>query len=406
MNKLIYPTLLQVGNTIDSHSWFNIIKRNGKKRKKKKREFKYNYIQTNKIILYPTNKQKYILNIWLNECVHLYNLANKYIKDNIKIKKDLNFIKIRKIMEFEIKNICSNNKLPKHVADYSIKHCVEMYKSGLSNKKEFNKFTIKNLKTDRRKKNMVIENSAVSKKKNSIFISILGEIKSSLPLSTIQQNSILQYDKIKKIYYIISPITTNKEKTIEHYEKCGIDIGVRTFMTVYSPEESLEIGSNTNNVIDDINNRLDSIKSSKANNNITMKKYKKIHIKYTDKLRNKINDLHNKSARYLLERFDTILIGKVSTKSMISNLKGNLRKIVKRRLIGLSHYRFRMKLISMSNKFGSEIKLINEYRTTKKCCNCNNIKNNVGSNKIYKCDMCPLILDRDINASINIYKLC
>jgi hypothetical protein len=54
--------------------------------------------------------------------------------------------------------------------------------------------------------------------------------------------------------------------------------------------------------------------------------------------------------------------GKVSTKKMVSNLTGNLHDIVKRRLMALSHYRFRMKLHSMSKKFGTTIfDITNKY---------------------------------------------
>ena len=36
-------------------------------------------------------------------------------------------------------------------------------------------------------------------------------------------------------------------------------------------------------------------------------------IKYQEKLNNFIGELHNKSSRYILERFEVINIGKVST---------------------------------------------------------------------------------------------
>jgi putative transposase len=122
-------------------------------------------------------------------------------------------------------------------------------------------------------------------------------------------------------------------------------------------------------------------------------------------MNNKISDLHNKSASFVLKRYKNVNIGNVSIKKMISNLTGNLKEIVKRRLVTLLHYRFRMKLISMSIKSGSNINEIDEYMTSKKCCNCDNIKDNLGSNKTYRCKKCNIILDRDINASINIYKI-
>ena len=64
-----------------------------------------------------------------------------------------------------------------------------------------------------------------------------------------------------------------------------------------------------------------------------------------------------------------------------------------------------MKLLQMSTKWNNKINLINEYMTTKKCSGCNNIKYAIGNNKIYNCSICGLLLDRDINASINIYNL-
>ena len=70
----------------------------------------------------------------------------------------------------------------------------------------------------------------------------------------------------------------------------------------------------------------------------------------------------------------------------------------------LSFYKFMERIQIMGNKYKSNIKLINEYNTSKMCHNCENLKIDLGSKKIYECDKCKIIIDRDINASINIYK--
>jgi transposase len=57
----------------------------------------------------------------------------------------------------------------------------------------------------------------------------------------------------------------------------------------------------------------------------------------------------------------------------------------------------------MAKKYKSNIKDINEYMTSKTCYNCQNVDNELGSKKIYKCCKCCIEIDRDINASINIY---
>ena len=89
---------------------------------------------------------------------------------------------------------------------------------------------------------------------------------------------------------------------------------------------------------------------------------------------------------------------------MISNLTGNIQAITKRRLVALSHYRFREKLKSRAFKFGCKITEVSEYLTSKTCSNCYVINDNLESSKIFNCSSCNLCIDRDINASINIYK--
>jgi len=407
--KRIYPSLLQSANIINSNSWFDIKERRNdtSDKVKKKRTLQINYIDTIKIKLYPTEKQKQILLKWVDNCIDVYNDTNSHLKkivNNNNYRKELNFINIRKQLNQSLLNTCKIDNLNKHTADYSVKHCVEMYKSAFSNHKDVTKFNITDMVKSRRRKNLTIEPSSVSSKKNSIFINQLGIIESSLPLKNITQNSILQYDSYKKTFIIISPKNISDINKVEQNRKCGIDIGVRSFLTTYSPEVSYEIGTNNNKVIDKLNKRIDTIISCKNKKYINETKYNKLNFKYRDKLKNLINDMHNKTAKFLLSQYRKIIIGKVSTKKMISNLTGNLHDIVKRRLMALSHYKFRMKLISMSKKFGCEIIETDEYLTSKNCSNCKTTNDKLGSSKIFNCNKCKLVIDRDINASINIYK--
>ena len=115
--------------------------------------------------------------------------------------------------------------------------------------------------------------------------------------------------------------------------------------------------------------------------------------------------MHKKTANYLLKNYEIINIGKVSIKSMISKLKGNIHNITKRRLLRLSHYSFIEYLKLNALKYGNIINEIDEYQTTQQCHNCRNIKKDIGCNKIYNCNQCNIKLDRDVNASINIYRL-
>jgi len=90
---------------------------------------------------------------------------------------------------------------------------------------------------------------------------------------------------------------------------------------------------------------------------------------------------------------------------MVSNLTSNIKEITKRRLLKLSHFKFREYLKLNSSKYGNTINEIDEYLTSQKCHNCDNLKKDLGGNKEYNCLLCNVQLDRDVNASINIYRL-
>jgi transposase len=173
--------------------------------------------------------------------------------------------------------------------------------------------------------------------------------------------------------------------------------------TVYSPNKTLEIGTNLIPTIDKYTNKIDKINSDKDLKIITEQKYQKILDKYGNKMRNKINDLHKKVAVYLVSNFKNIHLGKISTSRIILNKTGNLKKITKRRMNVLSFFKFNEIIKIMAKKYNSKIIDINEYMTSKTCHNCHNIHKDLGSNKIYICNKCNIKIDRDINAAINMY---
>ncbi len=407
-DKFWFPSLLQSANNIKSNSWFNILqKSNPNPSKLQQKNNKSSYIKTMKIPIYPTTEQKLILDKWYNAVIDMYNITNNYIS-NFYSKNNYieTFITIRKKLLDDANKLVENTSINKHILDYSVKHCVEMYKSAISNLKNRNikHFTIKDLNKDRNRYNMVLEPANFSSKINGFCVRELKEMKSQRSLiGLFNHNSILQYNKNTKSYYIISPFEYTFEYIAKREQYCGIDLGIRTMATIYSPNKTLEIGTNLIPIIDCYNKKMDKIKSDKDNNIITENKYKKILNKYGNRMRNRIDDLHKKVSVFLCEKYENIHLGKISTQSIISNERGNLKKINKRRISILSFYKFNETIKNMGIKYKSNIKLIDEYNTSKMCHNCCNIKKDLGAKKVYECNKCKIKIDRDINASINIY---
>lgn len=401
---------------IDSHSWFNMfsMSNNDYNDHYENHDKPINqYLSCKTIQLFPNKNQKEILLKWMDLFIDMYNDTNYFINNNIYdfdnniVKKEekkeyLNFIKLRNTYLKDYKKNNIKNKIATHLIDEAIKHNVSKHKTCITNyfSKNIKFFRLRNMKKDRRKKILIIESGLFSKKKNGFCITRLGEIRSSEELK-VSKTSVLQYDKYLNKFLLYVPYE-RESINIENRIKCGIDPGIRTFLTCYSEKEILEIGDNDYKKYNKYQNKIDKIRELFSNNMKNKKSFKKGMNHYYDKIKNMTKDLHFKCSKYLCERFNTILIGKISTKDIVSN-KNNLDKRTKRSMLSLCHFRFREILEYQCKKYNTELHIVDESYTTKTCHNCDEI-NEVGRSKVYECKGCGMKCGRDINASINIYR--
>ena len=417
-DKLWYPTLLQVANKIQSNAWFDMNEKINTNPKSKLATIRKDkciiYFKTIKIPIYPNQFQKDIISKWYEAVIEAYNITNQYMKDNKNtINIDLLSIKELRpklnaklhIIQNKVKNVS------KHTLDYSVSHCIAMYKSANTNlsRGHIKEYDIKNLSLDRNRYNLVVEPQSFSKKINGIFTSVLGHMNSEYKLSKdkITHNCILQYHKNTNRYFLLTPTDKvhNILTTDKRYRKCGVDLGIRTFATIYTPEKVIEIGNNTNKTVDRYLKKMDRINSQKDREILKKKLFDKIHERYSNKIKNRVIDLHKKTAVFLTKNFKEINLGKFSIKVMVKKTTSNLREIVKRRGLTLSFYKFNEFIKIMSKKYDSSVSIINEYKTSKTCHACKSENDNVGQSKTYKCvnKHCKCILGRDVNAAINMY---
>lgn len=417
-DKLWYPTLLQVANNIQTNAWFDMNEKINNNPTTKlatiRKDKDVNYLKTIKIPVYPNEFQKEIIFEWYSAVIEAYNITNQYMKDNKNIIRidNLSIQELRPKINDKLHIIQNRVKtINKHTLDYSVSHCIAMYKSANTNlqRGHISEYNIRDLAMDRNRFNLVVETQYFSKKINGFFTSILGHMNTEHKITKdkITHNCILQYQKNTNRFFLITPMDkVNKIlKTHKKYKKCGIDLGIRTFATIYSPEKVIEIGNNTNKVIDKYLNKIDRINSQKDRNLLKQKLYNKINERYSNKIRNRVNDLHKKTAVFLTKNFKEINLGKFSIKVMVSKTNTNLREIVKRRGMTLSFYKFNEFIKIMAKKYNSSVSMIDEYKTSMTCHACKSENRNVGQSKTYKCvnKHCKCILGRDVNASINIY---
>ena len=402
------------------------------------------FIYTKKVRLYPAPDQRIILQEWFDAATRMFNITVCYIRQmiyhhnklidlssvyDIIYKTDFRF-NLKEVRDLII--VAMKYPIPVHILDEVIQQVVSNHKTCLTNLMDghIKKFRVRTQAYIRRRHTLKIESNFFSN--GSFCKRTFPSFESSEPLVGITSTCTLLYDRDTQKYILLIPTTKEKEYRNAIVSDCGIDLGIRTFVTTYSGANVVSIGNNLykkvkkyHRKIDKINELL-SIKEKEVfvNKKIVVKKKikakgetkivkqtkrylvpKKINRrklkrglrKYHKKITDMVRDLHFKSANYLVNHYDNIYIGKLSTKSILSR---NNKKITKRtkRMIGvLAPYLFRQRLAYMGNKYGSFVGEVDEYLTTKTCCNCGRI-NEIGSSKTHKCK-CGMNADRDENSA-------
>ena len=212
------------------------------------------------------------------------------------------------------------------------------------------------------------------------------------------------------------------------HEWGSIDTGVRTMWTIYSPDVGVcfRVGDGDISRIYRLCLKLDNLisrttscnslhqhsKSWNRRQHPTSRELRKVkrnmhaaQLRMRKRIRDLVNEVHCKAVHFLVENFKNIVLPPFQVSQMVKNRVG--RKISSksvRQMLCWSHYKLRMRLQHVvDNTPGTCLFIRGEEYTTKCCSNCCNLKENVGSAKIYKCTKCGLKIDRDLNGARNIF---
>lgn len=302
----------------------------------------------------------------------------------------------------DIAKIAEIYKTPVHTLDKAIALACAMYKSAISNfnGNNINNFKIRPIKKTKSSLIMDIEKKLFTKDGKSFIKSMLGnevKNKNNFDYSEIKNDCKIHYNKRTKLFILLVP----EETTIEKNNKrnyISIDPGLRTFLNCTTNNSYVEIGNNIKNKIEKEIKILDEKK--KIKNGKRKRRYVNI---ISERMKNQINDTHWKIINYLTKTYKTIVIGKWSTKSIISNENSVLRKIDKRIVQKLSFYQFLQRLKYKCLVRDVSLKIVEEHYTSKVCTNCSNYNRELKGEKIYNCKECKEEIKRDYNGARNIF---
>lgn len=369
-------------------------------------------IKAIKVRLYPSEKQeenlwksvgtaRFIYNWTLARQEENYKNGEKFISDGI-LRKELTQLKKS---ELSWLNEVSNN-----VAKQAVKDACNAYKrffKGLSDKPRF--------KSKRKsKKSFYNDNVAFRVKENNLVkIEKVGWVKTNeqLPIGVKYSNPRISYDN--KYWYISVGIEQEEIQEELTDVSLGVDLGLKEF--AICSDGTVFKNINKSYVVRKIEKRLKRLQKQvsrkyelnrigkeyiKTNNIIKLEKQiQQIHRRLAN-IRN--NYLHQTTTSIVKTKPYRVVIEDLNVKGMMKNkhLSDSVRK--------QGFYEFKRQLEYKCKFRGIELILADRfYPSSKICSQCGEVKKDLKlKDRVYKCS-CGLIIDRDLNASINLsrYKL-
>lgn len=399
-----------------------------------------------KIYLNPIQK-KYLLRI-CGAYRYFYNRAIQYINNYNKLdmktyyyvdcndhttKKIIDLKNVRHLFDYKTMRKYIKDNYPdwmkeiniqSHLIDEAFKEASDNYSKCLKKFKKNNKpFKLQHKTKKNKFQTINIEKCMFNKETKTLFsnlkitdinnkkISLFGNLKLPENINNYEMcDSSISCNVRLDEYYLNMNYRDNFKKNInvlENKKVCAIDVGIKTFATVYSENNIDSIGSEINSKMIKICKEIDIITSkinkkngtrflNNSNKRRNMKKALHRKIKYLENIK---SELHNKCIRYLTTNFGKIIIPPFDTQGMARKFNSKLA----RSLYNLSYYKFESKLKNKCKEYDIDLVIRPEYYTSKTCTKCGNIKHDLKlSDRIYECRLCGLKIDRDMNASRNI----
>jgi len=371
-------------------------------------------IRAFKIRLHPTKKQeqllfqsagtsRFIYNWTLARQIENYNSGGKFISNN-NLRKE---ITILKKTDLSWLNQVSNN-----VAKQAVKDACEAYVKFFKGKNGFPNFKSKK----NSKKSFYNDNTKLKVKTEQVLLEKVGYIKTSeqIPIGVNYTNPRISFDN--KYWYISvgvdqPPIVQklNKELTI------GIDVGIKdlaicsngmTFKNINKSKKVKKINKRLKGLQKQVSRKYDKNKIKKGGENCYQfkktknitKLEKQIKLVYRKLAMIRNNHLHQATNKIVKAKPSKVVMETLNIKGMMKN-KHLSKAIATQRL---SEFKRQMQYKCEFN--GIEfVEADKWFPSSKTCSECGHIKKALKlSERVYICEECGCVIDRDLNASINL----
>ena len=238
-------------------------------------------------------------------------------------------------------------------------------------------------------------------KEKGIYCSKLGEITYAQRLPDAICDSRLMIENgnyyLCVAHKVTAPPAENQGRVV------ALDPGVRTFITFFSETSVGKIGHHDFSKIQRLCQHLDDLYSriSKAVGG-KKRRMRKAARRVIIRVQNLVAELHHKTARFLVNNFDVILLPTFETSQMSKKSGRKLRSKTVRNMLTFAHYRFKEFLRHKAQETGKVVLDVCEAYTSKTVSWTGELVNIGGSKKI-KSKVDGRTMDRDINGARGIF---
>ncbi len=229
---------------------------------------------------------------------------------------------------------------------------------------------------------------------NKLTLSKIGTVKIRLSREIIGKVKQCRIKKEINNWFVIFTVETMPEEGLPKTgESVGVDMGVSAFLTMSDGTQidNFKYYESTNMKLRIAQRRVSRRKKGSNQRRKAVLQLKKIHLK----IKNQRSDFQHKVSTHLVKQFDLIAIEKLSILGMS---KGILSKQIHD--VGWSSF-FQILDYKAANA-GKELVKVSPNFTSQDCSRCGNRVKKDLSVRVHNCLQCGLILDRDVNAAINI----
>ena len=376
-------------------------------------------LKTYKIEIKPTEEQSIKINKTIGVCRFIYNF---YIAHNQEVYQNTGkFVSGMSFSKWINNEFIPNNQSYLWIKEVSSKAVKQSIMNG---EKAFKKFFKKETAFPKfKKKNKSNVGVYLPKNNKTDFIverhrlkvPTLGFVRLKeygyLPINSIIKSGTIT-KKCNRYYISVLVEEELKENSKPYSDGIGIDLGLKEFATI-SDKRVFENINKTHKV----KKLKKSLKMQQRKLSRKYESFKKQNINKGGATRQniqkqvlKVQKLHNKLTNIRTDYLNKTVNEFVKTKPKFINIEDlNVLGMMKNRHLSKAiaeqkFYEFRNKLIYKCHQNNIEVRLSNRfYASSKTCSVCGSIKKDLKlSDRTYICQECGTIIDRDLNAAINL----